>query len=187
MPMENASLIPCSKCSQEISPEAISCPHCGHPHKVYRGFEWRSPAAIGHWPLVHVAFGKNKKTGKWMVAKGVIAIGQFGVGVVTIAQFGVGFLFGFGQFMAGFSALSQFALTVHFAIGQFAAGKTAIGQFAYGKYVLAQVGYGEFVWSVSNKDPMAIEYFQHLWIDAKQFFGNHPFPGFLVFTKSNMN
>ena len=169
--MDNTPLISCSKCAQEISPQAVSCPHCGHPHKMYRGFEWRSTAMVGSWPLVHIAFGKNKKTGKWLVAKGVIAIGQYAVGVITIAQFGIGLLFGFGQFMAGFTALSQFALTIHFGIGQFVAGKTAIGQLAFGKYVLAQIGYGEFVWSVSRKDPMAAEYFQQLWMVVKQYYG----------------
>lgn len=124
-----------------------------------------------YWPLVHIAFGKNKKTGKWLIAKGIVAIGQYAIGVITIAQFGVGLLFGFDQFMAGFTAISQFALTIHFGIGQFVTGKTAIGQFAYGQYVLARVGYGEFVWSVSRKDPVAVEYFECLWTAFKQYFG----------------
>ena len=158
--MKNRSLISCSQCFEQISPEAVSCPHCGHPHKMYRSFEWRSSATMGSWPLVHVAFGRNKKTGKWLVAKGIIAIGQYAMGVVTIAQFGIGLVFGFGQFVIGY-----------YAIAQFVAGMVAIGQFAFGKYVLAQAGFGEFVWSVSRRDPEAIEYFRHLWIMVKGYFG----------------
>jgi hypothetical protein len=43
-----------------------------------------------------------------VVAKGIIAIGQFGCGVITIAQFGIG-LFAVGQFALGGFVLAQFA------------------------------------------------------------------------------
>ena len=63
---------------------------------------------LGGYPLVHIAFGKDSR-GKWRVAKGVIAIGQFALGLITVAQFGVGLLFGFGQFLFGGVVLAQFA------------------------------------------------------------------------------
>ncbi|MFA5261832.1 MAG: zinc ribbon domain-containing protein, partial [Candidatus Omnitrophota bacterium] len=119
--MDEKQFVNCSQCDNPLSPQALSCPKCGHPIRIYYGFEWKSPQQIGRWPLIHIAFGRDKKTGRFMVAKGVIAIGQFGVGLITVAQFGVGLLFGFGQFMAGATAVAQIALTYAFGIGQLAA------------------------------------------------------------------
>lgn len=123
---------------------------------------------VGKFPLVHIAFGRTEE-GRLRVAKGVVAIGQFGIGVVTIAQVGVGFLFGLGQFILGFVVVAQFALAVYFGLGQFAAGYIAIGQFALGYYVLAQTGLGKYVWSAESRDPAAAQFFEHLSKEAKLF------------------
>ena len=120
------------------------------------------------WPLVHVAFGKNRRTGKLLVAKGIIAIGQFAVGIVTVAQFGIGILFGFGQFVAGYAAVGQLALALYFGLGQLSSGMTAIGQFAFGRYVLAQAGMGKYIWTGSFKNPEAVRYFTELWKGIKE-------------------
>ena len=169
--MEDKQFIMCPQCDNPLSPRALSCPQCGQPMQAYHGFEWKSPQSIGRWPLVHIAFGRDKTTGRFMVAKGVIAIGQFGVGLITLAQFGIGMLFGFGQFLVGTTAVAQVALTYVFGIGQFATGQTVIGQLAFGQYVLAQLGVGEHVWSVKSKDPAAIEHFQNLWAAVLNFLG----------------
>lgn len=126
------------------------------------GFEWRTKLSIFGLPLVHIALGRNRQTGKLLVAKGIIAIGQFAIGLIAIGQFGVGLLFGLAQFAFGAFAVAQFALGFVFGLGQFATGITAIGQFAIGKYVLCQIGYGEYVWSFIEKNAKAIEYFSHL-------------------------
>lgn len=168
------ALIGCPECGAAISDNALACPQCGYPikpiadathlpHPYWRGFEWKSEWEILGWPLVHVAVGRDKRTGKLLVAKGIIAVGQFGIGLITIAQFGIGILFAFGQFTGGLLAVGQLALGIYFGLGQFATGATAIGQFAFGEYVLAQVGYGKYVWSTKVKDPQAIEYFRNLW------------------------
>ncbi len=163
--------ITCPACGIELSEGVSSCPRCGHliraeaartVHPRGHGFQWRSQAEILGWPLVHVAVGRDRETGKLLVAKGVIAIGQFAIGLITIAQFGIGFLFAFGQFTGGWIAIGQFALGIYFGLGQFATGATAIGQLAYGEYVLAQIGYGKHVWSSKIKDPEAVEYFRGL-------------------------
>lgn len=171
-------MISCPECGASISEQAASCPKCGHPMKQvpdpcprWRGFEWKSKTKVLGWPLVHVAFGRDKQTGKLLVAKGIIAIGQFALGLVTIAQFGVGVLFGLGQFVGGVVTVGQFALGIYFGLGQFATGITAIGQFAFGKYVLAQAGFGEYVWSTKVKDPVAIEYFNDLLQRCKDLIG----------------
>ena len=168
------ALIDCPECGASVSDKAATCPKCGYPMKpmadlalvtrrFMRGFEWKSKTEILGWPLIHVAIGRNKETGKLMVAKGIIAIGQFGLGVITIAQFGVGLLFGLGQFVGGIVAIGQFALGIYFGLGQFAVGVTAIGQFAFGWYVRAPLGYGRYIWSTKIQDVRAIEYFENLW------------------------
>ncbi len=161
----------CPQCERTVSPYAFSCPQCGHPLRTFQGFEWKTQRTINGWPLVHIAFGRDKKTGRFLVAKGIVAVGQFGVGLFTVAQFGLGLLFGFGQLILGASGVAQIALTFFFGVGQLAAGQTAIGQLAFGKFVLAQLGFGQHVWSVKAQDPVAVEYFRQLWFSVQNFFG----------------
>ncbi len=167
-------LTPCRECAKEISTEAQFCPHCGAPYPARKrwtgtGFEWTSRTTLYGYPLVHIAFGRDAQR-KFRVAKGIVAIGQFGLGVITIAQFGIGLLFGFGQFMLAPTAVAQFAIGLLFGLGQFATGYVAIGQFALGVYALAQMGFAEHLWSMKHKDPEAVEFFRgildtirHLW------------------------
>jgi len=155
----------CPQCGGEM--KNYVCPRCGYsitpPHTRVFHYEWRSKTRIFGFPLVHVAIGRNRETGRLLVAKGIIAIGQFAVGLITISQFGVGLLLGIGQLTAGFLAIGQVALGGYFGVGQLATGLTAIGQLALGKFVLAQVGIGRYVWSADSSDPVAIEYFTALW------------------------
>jgi len=164
----------CPDCGAHMPLGTKYCPSCGNQmfekefvpkkkFKKYRGWEWKSKISILGLPLVHIAFGKNKWTGKLLVATGIIAIGQFAVGVISICQFGIGLLFGLGQFVAGFVSIAQFALGIYFGLGQFASGYTVIGQFAIGVYVLAQNGYGFHLWTKSIQDPLAIEHFNNLY------------------------
>ncbi|KPK64544.1 hypothetical protein AMJ83_02245 [candidate division WOR_3 bacterium SM23_42] len=168
------TLIQCRECQKEISTEAKNCPHCGAPFPARKkwkgsGFEWKSKQTFYGYPLVHIAFGRDAQN-RIRVAKGIIAIGQFGIGLVTFAQFGIGILFGFGQFILGLTGLGQFAITGLFGIGQFATGYIAIGQFALGYYVLAQAGYAKFLWSPGAEDPAAVEFFRQLLQNVKSFF-----------------
>ncbi|MBD3183623.1 zinc-ribbon domain-containing protein [Candidatus Poribacteria bacterium] len=172
-------LVKCPECDAEISDKAVVCPKCGYPlsskanmlyvgRKFMWGYEWKTKSQIFGWPLVHIAIGRSKETGKLMGAKGIIAIGQFAVGLITIAQFGFGLLFGFGQFVASpMFVIAQFAVGGYFGLGQFAIGVTAVGQFAVGHYVRALVGFGNHVWSKHIKDPQAIGYFSNLWQSTK--------------------
>ncbi|MBN1881267.1 MAG: zinc ribbon domain-containing protein [Deltaproteobacteria bacterium] len=172
----------CPSCGAALRRGERFCPRCGHeytsehatggvPAKAYRGFQWRTEAEILGWPVVHVAFGRDAATGKVLVARGLIAVGQFGVGLVTVAQVGVGVLFAFGQCVAGIVCVGQLALGALFGLGQFATGQTAIGQFAFGEYILAQIGWGKYMWTQKVKDPEAIAYFTALWRGVKAFFG----------------
>ncbi len=160
------ALVNCRECGREVSTSALACPHCGAPRPGDQtwggtGFEWQSSQTFLGYPLVHVAFGKDAR-GKWRVARGVIAIGQFGVGLITVAQFGVGLLFGFGQFILGFTALAQVAVALYLGVGQIATGYAAVGQLVLAHYGLAQVGWATHLWSPKQRDPQAVEYFHHL-------------------------
>ncbi len=161
------ALQPCRECGKWIISDAASCSGCGAPFsskKPWRGFgiDWKTKATIFRIPLVHVAVGLDAH-GRPLVAKGVIAVGQFGVGLVTIAQFGVGILFGLGQVVFGLAALGQFAVAAFIGIGQFATGLVAVGQGVIGVYGLCQYGWAKYLWSTSHTDMEAVALFYTLY------------------------
>ena len=92
------------------------------------GAQYKSRAALLGLPLLHISF-KYRPNRVPVVAKGVIAIGQFGCGIITIAQFGIGVV-----------CVSQFAVAV-FALAQFAAAYSLVAQF--GLYI--REGHGQLV------------------------------------------
>lgn len=104
---------PCRECAREVSEQALACPQCGAPYPWRDkwdgwGFEYRSNAELFGLPLLHVAFKYRPRRGP-VVARGVVAIGQFGCGIVNISQFGVGVI-SISQFTVAGYALAQFAL-----------------------------------------------------------------------------
>jgi hypothetical protein len=104
---------PCRECRHEISEQAFSCPNCGAPYPAKDkwdgwGFEYKSKTVMFGLPLVHISF-KYRNNRVPVVAKGILAIGQFAYGFITIAQFGVG-LISISQFTVALYALAQFAL-----------------------------------------------------------------------------
>jgi hypothetical protein len=97
------------------------------------GFEYKSQAAFLGLPLVHISF-KYRMNRMPVVAKGVIAIGQFGAGIITISQFGIGLV-----------SISQFTIA-GYALAQFAMAYSCIAQI--GLYV--DKGYGQVVRQISG-------------------------------------
>lgn len=171
--MISSELTSCRECRHPISPHAPLCPSCGAPrpaqaHWRGSGFEYKSTTAVWGLPLVHIAFGRDVY-GKLRVAKGIIAIGQFGVGLITVAQFGIGLLFGFGQFILGLTVIAQFAAGPLIAVGQFALGYVALGQVAIGCYALGQSGWALHFWGPAGGDPAALAFFNRLWKMLTQF------------------
>ena len=129
---------PCRECRREVSEQAFACPQCGAPYPAREswdgfGFEYKSPITIAGWPLLHISF-KYRANRTPVVARGIVAIGQFGCGVVCISQFGVGLL-----------SISQFTIA-GFALAQFAAAHTLIAQF--GLYIAE--GRGQHVLRLSE-------------------------------------
>jgi len=124
------NLATCRDCLQPTGGSAQVCPHCGAPKPANHawngtGYEYKSSNTLFGLPLVHIAFGRDKR-GKLRTAKGVIAIGQFARGIITIAQFGYGVIC-IAQFGVGFFCLGQFILAAA-AIAQIPIALVAIGQ-----------------------------------------------------------
>ncbi len=163
----------CPECQEEVSAGAKSCPYCGASFSAKKqskgfGFEWKSSKTFYGYPLVHIAFGRDERN-RLKVAKGIVAIGQFGVGLITFAQFGIGILFAFGQFVLGFTTVAQIAISVLFGVGQLATGYIAIGQVAFGFYALCQTGVAKYIWTPERKDVEAVEVFYELYRKLKDF------------------
>ena len=123
---------PCRECTHQVSEHAFACPQCGAPYPWDGwGYEYKSKITIAGLPLVHVSF-KYRPNRRPVVARGVIAIGQFACGVVCIAQFSVGLL-----------SISQFAVAAY-AVAQFAAAYSLVAQI--GVYVAE--GRGQLVFQL---------------------------------------
>jgi hypothetical protein len=129
---------PCRECRREILEQAVACPHCGaqFPARDSRdgwGYEYKSRLTIAGWPLLHISF-KYRSNRTPVVARGIVAIGQFGCGLVCISQFGIGVL-----------SISQFTIA-GLALAQFGAAYSLIAQF--GLYVVE--GRGQFLVRLSD-------------------------------------
>jgi hypothetical protein len=116
----------------------MACPHCGAPYPALPkwdgwGFEYKSRWRVLGLPLLHVSF-KYRPNRRPVVARGVVAIGQFACGVFTLSQFGLGVV-SVSQFTVGVVALAQFAVA-HSLIAQFG---LYLGQ-----------GRGQMVWKLAD-------------------------------------
>lgn len=128
----------CRECQHDVSEQAFACPHCGAPWPAKEkwdgwGFEYKSRAELFGWPLLHVSF-KYRPNRMPVPARGIVAIGQFGVGVVNVSQFGIGVF-----------SLSQFTLSV-FALAQFAVAWSLVAQFG----LFVSEGHGQLVWRLAD-------------------------------------
>lgn len=127
----------CRECKHEISEHAMVCPQCGAPFPTREkwdgwGFEYKTKTTILGLPLVHIAFKYRTNPFLPVPAKGIIAIGQFGMGVINISQFGIGVI-----------SIGQFTLAVY-ALAQFGIAYSLIAQM--GLYI--NKGYGQLVWNI---------------------------------------
>jgi hypothetical protein len=129
---------PCRECQHQVSEQAVACPQCGAPYPAREswdgwGYEYKSRLSIAGLPLVHISF-KYRSNRTPVVARGIIAIGQFGCGVVCISQFGIGVI-----------SISQFTVAA-FAIAQFAVAYSLVAQF--GLYL--GEGHGQLVFNLAR-------------------------------------
>jgi len=129
---------PCRACRHKVSEQAVACPNCGALFPAREkwdgwGYEYKSGLQILGLPLLHVSF-KYRPDRVPVVARGVIAVGQFACGILTISQFGIGVV-----------SISQFTVA-GFAVAQFAAAYSLIAQIG----VFVHEGHGQFVRSVAE-------------------------------------
>ena len=127
---------PCRECSREVSEQALACPQCGAPYPARDkwdgyGWEYKSPISLMGLPFLHISF-KYRPNRRPVPARGIIAIGQFGIGFITIAQFGIGLI-----------SISQFTVA-GFALAQFAAAWSLTAQFG----IFLHDGRGQMVWNL---------------------------------------
>ncbi len=97
----------------------------------FAGQEWKSRMTFFGWPLVHIAFGKHPRTGKKLVAKGVIAVGDLAVGGLAVGGVSFG-LISLGGVAAGVNAFGGVAAGVQLAMGGLAIGGAVFGGAAAG-------------------------------------------------------
>jgi hypothetical protein len=124
------------------------------------GFEYKSEASIGGWPLVHVCSGVDPVTMRPRVAMGVVAIGNIAVGGLAIGGLACGLL-GIGGLSVGLLfALGGLALGVGLSVGGLAVGSIAIGGAAVGfVYAIGGGAFGPAVIDGRRCDEVAREFF----------------------------
>ncbi len=106
------------------------------------GYQYRSSASIGGWPLVHVCAGVDPLTMRPRIAKGIVAIGNISVGAVAVGGVGLGLVTVGGGALGLLFALGGAAIGLGLSIGGVAVGSVAIGGVAIG--FLYAVGGGAF-------------------------------------------
>ena len=119
----------CGDCVSRDTPRIV-CRLCAERGGVI-GYEYRSQASIGGWPLVHVCAGVDPLTMRPRIAKGIIAIGNISVGGIAV-----------GGVACGLVAVGGGALGLGLSIGGLAVGSVAIGGAAIG--FMYAVGGGAF-------------------------------------------
>jgi hypothetical protein len=136
----------CPECGNPISDKAMMCPKCGYSAITSRLFygEYKSKTQLFGLPLVHIIYGPaiDPVTGKFRVAKGIIAIGGIAVGILALGGAAFGFI-AVGGLAAGLlAALGGAAIGTGISIGGFAMGLVAFGGCAIGYYAFGGMVFG---------------------------------------------
>jgi hypothetical protein len=130
---------------------------------VYPGFEYRSKLELFGWPLIHITRGYDSLTGKRLVSKGFIAIGEISIGVVAIGGFAFGGI-AIGGMGVGLIAFGGLAAGV-IAFGGLAFGiLAAIGTAAFSAmYALGVIANAQYVTSLFRVDWEVFDHLRQLW------------------------
>jgi len=147
----------CRECVGVDNPRLV-CRTCIERRTVM-GFEYRSAAAIGDWPLLHICVGVNPATMRPRVAKGVVAIGNIAVGGIAIAGLSCGLVSIGGLSVGLLVALGGAALGLGVSVGGFTVGSIAVGGVAVGLvHALGGAAFGPSVIDGRHCDPAARDF-----------------------------
>ncbi len=167
------TLVNCPECNKEISDKALMCPNCGFAagNRLFT-YEYRSKTELFRLPLVHIVYGLgiDPLTGKFRVAKGIIAIGNIAVGGLAIGGLSFGVI-SLGGLALGLAALGGAAVGLLLAVGGMAVGLVAIGGGAIGYYALGGGAWGPHALGGNIQDPEAVDFFKRFlgsWVEHLQ-------------------
>ena len=147
----------CRDCVGVDAPRLV-CRACIERRAVV-GFEYRSSASIGGWPLVHVCAGVDPLTMRPRVAKGIIAVGNIAVGVIAIAGLACGLVTVGGLSLGLLFALGGLALGAGFSLGGLAVGSIAVGGAAVGfVYAIGGAAFGPAIIDGRRCDVEVVEF-----------------------------
>jgi hypothetical protein len=154
----------CRDCVGHDTPRIV-CRACVERRAVM-GFECRSSASIGDWPLVHVCAGVDPVTLRPRVARGVVAIGNIAVGGLAIGGLAVGLVSLGGASLGLLGALGGAAVGLGVSVGGFAAGAVALGGAAIGYvYAFGGLAVGPAVLDAQRCDPAALDFLRR-WLGS---------------------
>jgi len=157
------ALTKCAECGKEISEKALMCPNCGCAASGsgrLLAYEYRSKTEILGLPLVHIVYGLpiHPVTGRFRVAKGIVAIGNIATGGLAIGGVSLGIV-GFGGVAVGLVAVGGLAVGL-LALGGMAIGLVAVGGGAVGYYALGGGAWGKHALGANARDPNAVQFFK---------------------------
>ena len=132
----------CRDCIARDTPRLI-CRDCIERAPVMFGWEYKSSASIGSWPLVHICMGIDPITMRPRAAKGVIALGNIAIGGLAVGGLAAGLISLGGLSVGLLCAVGGAALGVGLSVGGLAIGSVAVGGLAVGfKYAIGGAAFG---------------------------------------------
>jgi hypothetical protein len=155
----------CSMCQKALCRDCVGrdvprlfCRACLQQRAMF-GFDYRSSAMLGPWPLIHVCAGVNPETMRPRVAKGVIAIGNVAIGGIAIAGLALGVISVGGLSIGVLAALGGAALGLGLSVGGVAVGSVALGGAALGFiYAVGGAAFGPAIVDGRQCDQAALEF-----------------------------
>ena len=155
----------CRECVGRDVPRVV-CRACLDQRSI-QGFEYRSAAGIGSWPLLHVCMGVDPVTMRPRVARGIIAVGNIAVGGVAIAGIALGII-SLGGLSIGLAlALGGAAVGLGLSAGGLAIGSVALGGLAIGfQYAIGGAAFGPAIIGGKECDPAAVDFVRQ-WLSER--------------------
>jgi hypothetical protein len=147
----------CRDCVGRDTPRLV-CRRCVEGGGIL-GYEYKSSATIGGWPLVHICTGVDAVTMRPKIARGVIAIGNVAVGGLAVGGLACGLLAVGGAAIGILFALGGAALGLGLSVGGLAVGSVAFGGAAVGfAYAIGGGAFGPAVIDGRRCDEAAREF-----------------------------